>query len=167
MPDGDTMVIGGVISDAVQKTRVGLPWLADLPLVGALFRRDSDTNSRTTLYFFVTPHILRDPDFADLSEISYQKKLSAAEIMGKDRVRMVDPDFGASDSVIDFGSFQVPLYRAEEGGEMDPDELGLDPLRREELLRESRGAEPLEPAEPEPEDGSTVPPSPVPDDPRR
>src|SRR5262249_44248220 len=54
VPDGDTMVIGGVISDTQQTTRLGVPWLADLPLIGFLFRRDSDTNSRTTLYFFVT-----------------------------------------------------------------------------------------------------------------
>ena len=141
IPDGDTMVIGGVISDQVQTTREGVPWLMDLPLVGALFRQDSDTNSRTTLYFFVTPHILRDPDFADLSEISYQRKLSAAEIMGKERVRMIDPDFGVNDSAIDFGSFQVPLYRASEGGEVDPESVGLDPLRREELLREVKEAE--------------------------
>lgn len=141
IPDGDTMVIGGVISDQVQTTREGVPWLMDLPIIGALFRQDSDTNSRTTLYFFVTPHILRDPDFADLSEISYQKKLSAAEIMGKDRVRMIDPDFGVMDSAIDFGSFQVPLYRGAEGGEVDPSSVGLDPLRREELLRAAREAE--------------------------
>ncbi|MEQ1890983.1 MAG: type II and III secretion system protein, partial [Planctomycetota bacterium] len=141
IPDGDTMVIGGVISDQVQTTREGVPWLMDLPIIGALFRQDSDTNSRTTLYFFVTPHILRDPDFADLSEISYQKKLNAAEIMGKDRVRMIDPDFGVKDSAIDFGSFQVPLYRASEGGEVDPGSVGLDPIRREELLREAREAE--------------------------
>ena len=138
VPDGDTMVIGGVISDAEQKTRQGVPWLMDLPIIGALFRHDSDTDSRTTLYFFVTPHILRDPDFADLAEISYQKKLSAAEIMGKDRVRMIDPDFGAAESQIDFGSFQVPLYRPLEHGEVAPEELGLDPEKREQLLREKR-----------------------------
>ncbi|NOT30319.1 MAG: hypothetical protein HOP15_07715, partial [Planctomycetes bacterium] len=152
IPDGDTMVIGGVISDSQQKTRQGVPWLANLPLVGALFRHDSDTDARTTLYFFVTPHILRDPDFADLAEISYQKKLSAAEIVGKDRLRMVDPDFGASQSTIDFGSFQMPRVRASERGEIAPEELGLDPLRREQLLRKARALEeaPVEPAaEPE------------------
>ncbi len=153
VPDGDTMVIGGVISDSEQSTREGVPWLMDIPLLGALFRHDSDTNTRTTLYFFVTPHILRDPDFADLSEISYQKKLTAAEIMGKRRVRMIDPDFGADDGAVDFGSFQVPLYRPVERGEVQPDQLGLDPLRREELLREAeeKAKPPLPPAEPEPE----------------
>jgi general secretion pathway protein D len=147
VPDGDTMVIGGVIADVERETREGVPWLADLPLLGFFFRRDVDSANRVTLYFFVTPHILRDPDFADLSEISYQKKLSAAEIMGKNRLRVVDPDFGMQESAVDFGSFQVPLYRSEGGGEVDPEELGLDPLRREELLRQAREAEP----QPEPQ----------------
>ena len=150
VPDGDTMVIGGVISDSEQNTREGVPWLMDIPILGALFRHDSDTNSRTTLYFFVTPHILRDPDFADLSEISYQKKLSAAEIMGKNRVRMIDPDFGADEGEVDFGSFQVPLYQPSERGEVDLEELGLDSLCREQLLREDREGE-KPPVEPPPE----------------
>jgi hypothetical protein len=139
VPDGDTMVIGGVISGSLNETRRAVPWLADIPLLGVLFRRDSDTASRTTLYFFVTPHILRDPDFADLAEISYQKKLSAAEIMGEDRLRVVDPDFGLDRSAIDFGGFQLPLYRAPDRGEVDAETLGIDALRREELMREARG----------------------------
>lgn len=160
VPDGDTMVIGGVVSDSEQRTREGLPWLADLPLVGALFRHDSDTNSRTTLYFFVTPHILRDPDFADLSEISYQKKLSAAEIVGKDRVRMVDPDFGRNQGGIDFGSFQMPHYEPAPRGEVAPEDLGLDPVRREELLREARETREVEPESKEPVPGSEPDPRP-------
>ena len=138
VPDGDTMVIGGVISDSLNETRQGVPWLADIPLVGALFRRDADTFSRTTLYFFVTPHILRDPDFADLTELSYQKKLSAAEIMGEDRVRIIDPNFGIDKSAIDFRSFQLPLYRAPDRGEVDAELMGLDPMRRAELMEEAR-----------------------------
>ena len=162
VPDGDTMVIGGVISDSQQKTRQGLPWLMDLPLVGALFRHDSDTNQRTTLYFFVTPHILRDPDFADLYEISYQKKLAASEIVGKHRMRVVDPNFGAREDKIDFGGFQVPLYRAAEHGEVKPEELGLDPQRRQELLEEARRAEAAPETEPQ---GQAEPPPPEPETP--
>ena len=136
VPDGDTMVIGGVVSDIFRKERDGVPWFADLPLIGQLFRRDSKSNNRTTLYFFVTPHILHDRDFADLAEISYQKKLEAAEVIGSDRVRVVDPNFGVDDTVIDFDTFQVPLYRAPERGEVDAEEIGLDPVRRNELLRQ-------------------------------
>ena len=139
VPDGDTMVIGGVVSDIQRDARDGIPWLSDLPLIGQLFRADSSSNNRTTLYFFVTPHILRDRDFADLAEISYQKKLRAAEVIGPDRVRVVDESFGLESDVIDFEGFQVPLYRSPARGEVDGEAVGLDAIRREELLRAHSG----------------------------
>ena len=135
VPDGDTMVIGGVVTDIQRDARDGIPFLADLPLIGQLFRSDSSSNNRTTLYFFVTPHILRDRDFADLAEISYQHKLRAAEVIGPDRVRKVDDTFGLESDVIDFEGFEVPLYRSPDRGEIDGESVGLDALRREELMR--------------------------------
>jgi hypothetical protein len=63
---------------------------------------------------------------------------------------MVDPDFGDSSGAVDFGSFLLPLYRPGEHGEVAPEDLGLDPLRREELLREKRENE-SEPKPPKPE----------------
>jgi type II secretion system protein D len=134
VPDGDTMVIGGVISDIQRDSRDAVPWLGELPLIGALFRRDTSSSNRTTLYFFVTPHILRDRDFADLAEISYQKKLQAAEVMGKDRLRVVDPDFGGEGKGIDFDLFEVPLYRSPERGEVEGSDVGIDALKRQELM---------------------------------
>ena len=141
VPDGDTMVIGGVVSDILRDTDDQVPFLGDIPLLGNLFKRKTKSNDRTTLYFFVTPHILRDRDFADLAEISYQKKLRASEIIGPDRVRLIDEDFGESDGTIDFDRFQVPLYRSPQRGELNPDEVGLDPLQVEELLRDAEGGE--------------------------
>jgi len=146
IPDGDTMVIGGVITNIERDDRQGVPWLADLPIIGQLFRRDQNSENRTTLYFFVTPHILRDRDFADLAELSYRKKLQAAEVIGEEKVRILDPDFGSLDDTVDFESFQVPLYRSPGGGEVDPESVGLDPLRREELLRRASEESPPEEA---------------------
>ncbi len=138
IPDGDTMVIGGVISDIERDSRDQVPWLGSLPLIGRLFRRDVTSSNRATLYFFVTPHILRDRDFADLAEISYQKKLQAAEIMGRDRLRMVDPAFGLDSEGVDFQIFEVPLYRSPSRGEVRGEDVGLDAMRRAELLREDQ-----------------------------
>ena len=144
VPDGHTMVIGGVISDIQRESRNSVPWLGDLPIIGALFRNDTRSSNRTTLYFFVTPHILRDSDFADLAEISYQKKLRAAEVIGEERVRVLDPDFGINSDVIDFSRFQVPLYKSPQRGEVDAETIGLNALRREELMRQDRGQAPEE-----------------------
>ena len=62
VPDGDTMVIGGIVIDTRSEDTDQVPGLGDLPIVGRLFRRDAETQDRTALYFFVTPHILQDAE---------------------------------------------------------------------------------------------------------
>ncbi|QDU67196.1 secretin N-terminal domain-containing protein [Engelhardtia mirabilis] len=134
VPDGDTMIIGGVITNNTTLLRQQTPWLGDLPIIGALFRRDQETEDRRTLYFFVTPHILADEDFADLAEISYRKKLEASDIIGADRLRVIDPDFGIGDDENTLMGFEVPLYRRPPVGEVDPADVGIDAQRRREML---------------------------------
>lgn len=133
VPDGDTMVIGGVIADIERHGRDSVPFLGDLPLIGQLFRSDTTSNNRTTLYFFVTPHILRDRDFADLWEISYRKKLEAAEVIGPERVRQVDKFFKINDDGVDFSRFEIPIYKSPERGDVGGEGFGLDAIRRAEL----------------------------------
>jgi len=135
VPDGDTMVIGGIISDNTLESTQGVPFLSDIPVLGALFERKTSSNSRTTLYFFVTPHILHDKDFADLAQISYEKKLKAAEVIGLDRIKVIDPDFGTSRDDLGLEPFEVPLYRSPERGEVDSESVGMDPLRTQQLLQ--------------------------------
>lgn len=134
VPDGDTMVIGGVITDNNSLTRRATPWLGELPIIGALFRRDADSQDRRTLYFFVTPHILKDKDFADLAEYSYGIKMRAADVIGADRLRIVDPDFGDDDEAEELEAFDIPLYRSSAGGESSMQDVGLTPDEREALL---------------------------------
>lgn len=138
VPDGDTMVIGGIISDNKSEDRTGVPLLSDIPLLGILFRRDSDSLRQTTLYFFVTPHILEDKNFADLAEMSYKIKLRAAEEIGASRVRMIDPDFDSAGEKVDLKPFDLPLYRSPAPGEVDPQDVGLDPVERERLLEQQK-----------------------------
>ncbi|MBI5241934.1 MAG: type IV pilus secretin PilQ [Elusimicrobia bacterium] len=58
--DGDTIVIGGLISDQVQETVGKIPILGDIPLLGALFRNKHKLRTRTELLIFVTPKIMAD-----------------------------------------------------------------------------------------------------------
>jgi type IV pilus assembly protein PilQ len=58
--DGETIVIGGLISDQVQETVAKIPILGDIPLLGALFRSKHKARTRTELLIFVTPKILAD-----------------------------------------------------------------------------------------------------------
>jgi hypothetical protein len=125
VPDGDTMVIGGIVIDNRSNTRSQVPFLGDLPIIGYLFSRDSTTNNKTALYFFVTPHILKEADFADLAEISYRKKLEAVEEIGLDRIKIVDPHFGEQRTGVDLSGFDLPLYSPPTRGEVNGAQVGI------------------------------------------
>ena len=138
VPDGDTMVIGGIISDNKREAASKIPLLGDLPILGWLFRDTSKSGTRTSLYFFVTPHILHDEDFADLGELSYQAKQDAAQRIGLDRVRMVDENFSVDDELFSLEAFQLPRFQAPATGEVDSGDVGLDPMRQKQLLEAAK-----------------------------
>ncbi|MDB4899099.1 MAG: hypothetical protein JWN53_907, partial [Gemmatimonadetes bacterium] len=58
VPDGQTVVIGGLTQTSVQLTKSGIPLLVDLPLIGRLFGYQSRTETRRDLLILITPHII-------------------------------------------------------------------------------------------------------------
>jgi general secretion pathway protein D len=58
--DGQTVVLGGLITENVTKYKDKVPVLGDIPLVGRLFRSESSATSKRNLMIFVTPTII-DP----------------------------------------------------------------------------------------------------------
>lgn len=57
--DGDTLVIGGLIRDEDIREMTKVPFLADLPLVGHLFRHSSKQHRRTEVMVVITVHLLK------------------------------------------------------------------------------------------------------------
>jgi general secretion pathway protein D len=58
--DGQTVVLGGLIAENVQKTKDKVPVLGDLPFLGRFFRSEANTTSKKNLIIFVTPTLI-DP----------------------------------------------------------------------------------------------------------
>jgi general secretion pathway protein D len=58
--DGQTVVLGGLISEHVTKEKDKIPVLGDLPFFGRLFRSESSASQKKNLMIFVTPTII-DP----------------------------------------------------------------------------------------------------------
>ncbi len=58
--DGQTVVLGGLISENVSNIRDKVPVLGDLPFLGRLFRSESKVARKSNLLIFVTPTII-DP----------------------------------------------------------------------------------------------------------
>lgn len=57
--DGETVVIAGLTANETQKAEGGVPFLKDIPVVGALFKRSQNKKSSKDLIIFVTPHIIQ------------------------------------------------------------------------------------------------------------
>ncbi|MBL8840443.1 MAG: hypothetical protein JNL90_02820 [Planctomycetes bacterium] len=114
IPDGHTMVFGGVITDDQRRQEDKIPILGDLPLIGFLFRNSNDTSKKTNLYFFLTPHIIAD-DFATLDDLTAKHKAEAQKLGGK--VEMLNRFFSSEDPNVQKVSeamleryFEMPAY---------------------------------------------------------
>jgi len=59
--DGDTILLGGYISESKAKDKSGVPVLKDIPILGALFRSKSTSNSRSELVILLHVTVLRSP----------------------------------------------------------------------------------------------------------
>lgn len=59
VPDGGTIVIGGMYRVEKSTTREGIPFFSKLPLLGALFRNKSKRSEQKELLVFITPRIIK------------------------------------------------------------------------------------------------------------
>ncbi len=67
IPSGGAMAMAGLIAEQTKQAINGLPGLAQLPVLGSLFRSRDYVNSQTELMVLVTPYIVRAVAQKDLS----------------------------------------------------------------------------------------------------
>lgn len=60
LDDGQIMVLGGLLQDGYTQSNDAVPWLSDIPGLGALFRNESRSVNKTNLMVFLRPYIIRD-----------------------------------------------------------------------------------------------------------
>ncbi|CDE45201.1 tlr2344 protein [Clostridium sp. CAG:768] len=60
--DGETLVIGGLISEEEQKTVGKVPVLGDIPLIGTLFRSTTSEKKKNEMVIMITPKIITDTE---------------------------------------------------------------------------------------------------------
>ncbi len=76
--DGQPVVIGGLIRDQETKTTEKVPFLGDIPLLGAIFRRTSTQVEKRNLLVIIVPHVIKDP--SDLKRIHEQRRKEYTEM---------------------------------------------------------------------------------------
>jgi type II secretion system protein D len=62
VPDQNTVVIGGLVTEEKSKDRTGFPIISRIPLVGSLFSRQSTNTRRQELIVMIQPTVIADED---------------------------------------------------------------------------------------------------------
>jgi general secretion pathway protein D len=72
---GSTYILGGLISNDVDRTKSGVPFLKDLPIVGQAFSKTTSINRRNELVMLITPYIMSDDGEARAVTDAFRRQL--------------------------------------------------------------------------------------------
>jgi general secretion pathway protein D len=81
--NGQTIVLGGLVSDDYLESKRQVPILGDIPIVGELFKSRRESRAKRTLFIFLRPTIIRDS--ADAKAVTDDKygRIRADEMDGR------------------------------------------------------------------------------------
>jgi len=88
LPDGHTVVVGGIELNADGKSTSQVPGLGGIPVLGELFKSRSNNSSRSRFYVFIRANILRARGFEDLK---YMGEVAASQAGVDDGWPVVEP----------------------------------------------------------------------------
>lgn len=88
--NGQTVVIGGLVSERDEKSKSGVPGLMNVPVLGRLFRTDKTQTTRSKLLIFVTAHLI-DPSGARYAdEVRYLSDTARVALPAAVRERLAE-----------------------------------------------------------------------------
>jgi general secretion pathway protein D len=96
--NGQTAVLGGLVSRENGRTRSGIPFLSAIPILGVLFGSTTNTDNNTELFLFLTPHIVMTDE--ELERVRKEIELRSEMLKdGKTSEPLVPPPTTAPASV--------------------------------------------------------------------
>lgn len=85
--DGETAIVGGLIRDEDRKTRVKIPLLGDIPILGYLFTTADNSSARTDVLLTITPRVVRGWDMPTNDDQMFvsgsEDRLTSQPLFGK------------------------------------------------------------------------------------
>jgi len=79
--DGETIALGGLISNSTTIEHAGIPFLEEIPILGNLFRTTTNNGTKTELMVLVTPHVVSDVTTARAVTEELRKKLPSVQYL--------------------------------------------------------------------------------------
>jgi general secretion pathway protein D len=90
-PDGQTVIIGGLMQNAKAESESKIPFIGDIPLLGNLFKHKITTEGKTELMIFLTPYIIHTPtEIAALSEREREKSDATKALTERELEKFLD-----------------------------------------------------------------------------
>lgn len=65
LAEGETNILGGIITDSESVSLAGIPGAKDIPFLKYLFSREEKTRDTTEIIILLTPHIVRMPNISE------------------------------------------------------------------------------------------------------
>jgi general secretion pathway protein D len=78
--EGQTIVLGGLISESKEKTASGIPLLSKIPLIGGLFGFQTYEKKRDELILLMTPHIISNQSTSDAVTKEFKDKVESMKM---------------------------------------------------------------------------------------
>ena len=75
--DGETIVLGGLISDDISDNKNGVPFFYQLPIIGALFGATEKTDIKTELVILITPRVVKSKQDSRVISNEFKRKLTS------------------------------------------------------------------------------------------
>ena len=105
--DGNVVVLGGLIEENTRESIQKVPFLGDLPGIGALFRSKGGNVDKTNLMVFIHPVILRDSAVTEHNTSSKYNYFRAIQLKeGEDGINLMPgkkapllPEWGDTESL--------------------------------------------------------------------
>jgi len=144
--NGETVVIGGLFRDTITSNKTQVPLLGDLPIVGGVFRGNSDQVKREEVIILLTPHIIDDPNEtkgkARKEDIQRKRFGAKDELQQISRARIAEDCYASALRYYNDGQLLEAMVEVESAIELRP--AYLEAIRlKERIIAERDGREAL------------------------
>lgn len=124
--DGETIVIGGLITSRKNESENKVPIAGDVPIIGNLFRAQTRSTTKTELLIVLTPHVVRDPHRARTISVQMRDQTGMMDetrmspLMQGLQVRPEDDQFGPGDLPSAFDEDESDLKEKDAPAQREP-----------------------------------------------
>jgi general secretion pathway protein D len=90
-PNGQTVIIGGMMQNSKTDAETKIPLLGDIPIIGNFFKRTIKSTVKTELLIFLTPHVLQAPgEMATISASERERSDGVKDFSEKELDKFLD-----------------------------------------------------------------------------